>query len=141
MSAAQVVPTLTQGSYDASRYMRETPDLHIHCAAETPPDFVGVRNKWLRIDDVPTPWNADPAWRRDVMAAAQDAANVLSQGGTVLTTCFMGLNRSGLISALALLHLGVSADDAVELVRAARGNHALGNRTFVEFIRVVARAA
>ncbi len=132
---------LYQGSFDASRYMRKTPSLHIHCAGETSPDFVGSSNLWLRIDDVPTAWQYDRDWQRRVLAAAHAAAKVLARGGTVLTTCFMGLNRSGLVSALAMIEIGIPADEAIRFVRQARGDHALGNESFVEFIQRVGRSA
>jgi len=139
MSGDHVTPRLVQGTFDASSYMDEPPDLHIHCASETPPDFVGYSNHWLRIDDVDTAWWLNRRWQRKVMDAAHDAARVLAQGGTVLTTCYMGWNRSGLISALALVELGVPADEAIQAVRDARGSRALSNDTFVWFIRAAGR--
>ena len=56
-------------------------------------------------------------------------------GRRVLVRCSGGLNRSGLVSALALTHLGRSADEAVALVRAARGPWALTNPGFVAHLK------
>ena len=49
----------------------------------------------------------------------------------VLVRCSGGLNRSGVVVAEALVDLGHSPDDAVRLVRAARGPWALTNPAFV----------
>ena len=48
-----------------------------------------------------------------------------------LVRCSGGLNRSGVVVAEALVDLGHSPDDAVRLVRAARGPWALTNPAFV----------
>lgn len=51
-------------------------------------------------------------------------------GRRVLVTCMKGRNRSGLVSALALVMLGFSGKEAIELVRLGRPQ-ALGNSYFV----------
>ncbi len=56
-------------------------------------------------------------------------------GRPTLITCMGGLNRSGLLAALALTRLGQSPDVALGLVRAARGPYALGNELFVGRLR------
>jgi protein-tyrosine phosphatase len=66
------------------------------------------------------------------MAAAMATADHLRAGRRVLVTCFLGLNRSGIIAARALvLAYGVAPRAAIDMVRAARGPHALGNSDFV----------
>ena len=52
----------------------------------------------------------------------------------VLITCQQGRNRSGLVSALTLMNLGWSADQAITRIRHVRRN-ALTNRHFVQVIR------
>lgn len=52
----------------------------------------------------------------------------------VLTTCWEGRNRSGLVNALVMVRLGVSAEDTILRIRAAR-RHALTNPHFVTRIR------
>lgn len=52
----------------------------------------------------------------------------------VCVTCVNGLNRSGLVVAMALRLLGHSPQRAIERVRHARGNEALSNRHFVRLI-------
>lgn len=70
----------------------------------------------------------------EVAKAAQTVAQALVRDKKVLTTCWMGWNRSGLVNALALVNLGVSPDKSIRLVRSARGPHALGNQSFVRAI-------
>lgn len=73
---------------------------------------------------------------RDEMLAQFDglgrrAAKHLDEGGVVLTQCFQGRNRSGMVAAMALHHwLGISGAEAVDRVRAARGKTALHNPHF-----------
>lgn len=56
-------------------------------------------------------------------------------GRPTLITCMGGLNRSGLVAAMALTRLGHSADEALALLRDARGPYALGNELFEERLR------
>jgi hypothetical protein len=62
-----------------------------------------------------------------VAAAVQD-------GRRVLVRCSGGLNRSGVVVAEALVQLAHSPDEAVDLVRAARGPWALTNPGFVAYL-------
>lgn len=52
-----------------------------------------------------------------------------------------GLNRSGLVVASALTHLGHDTEDAIALVRAARGPWALTNPGFVAHLRTLGSRA
>jgi hypothetical protein len=47
-----------------------------------------------------------------------------------------GLNRSGLLVGRTLIELGYTPTEAVELIRAARGPHALSNRAFVRWLLI-----
>ncbi len=71
-----------------------------------------------------------------------DAANNLAKKvvaaldrGPVLVHCQAGLNRSGLITALALMHLGRTADEAIRLLRDRRSPVVLCNRSFERALR------
>jgi protein-tyrosine phosphatase len=64
---------------------------------------------------------------------------LLRDGRRVLVHCTEGLNRSGLVIATALMEMGWSAVDAIELVRERRGPtddemYALGNEAFVAWL-------
>jgi|SRR5580692_7857090 hypothetical protein len=75
---------------------------------------------------------------RDEQTRALHAAAFLAKWhdkARVLVTCAQERNRSGLICALTLVALGVSAEDAISLVRRGSGPSALSNRYFVDFIR------
>ena len=67
-------------------------------------------------------------------SAASDVSRALDEGKTVLTSCAMGINRSGLINALVLMDReGLTGLEAVRRVRAARPG-ALNNTSFVHWI-------
>ena len=55
-------------------------------------------------------------------------------GSTVLIRCQAGLNRSGLITSLILLKEGLSLVQILELIRSKRGEYALSNKHFVEYL-------
>ena len=77
----------------------------------------------------------------DVANAASDRfASALREGKGCVSSCYMGLNRSGLVSALTLMKVaGFKPDEAIELVQRSRvpqqGMSALCNGKFVELIR------
>jgi hypothetical protein len=58
-------------------------------------------------------------------------------GRRVLVRCQLGLNRSGLVVGRVLVDSGVTPERAVAMIRAARGQRALYNRTFEHLIRTV----
>lgn len=82
-------------------------------------------------------------------AAARAVRTYLDAGKVVLVTCHMGLNRSGLVCALALMQpwavrggvrmdssnpACLTSDQAIQLVRRARGQYALSNPEFTRFL-------
>ena len=71
--------------------------------------------------------------RLDELAAT--VADAVAQGEQVLVRCSGGLNRSGLVVALALVRAGHPVESAMELVRRARGPWALTNPGFVNHLR------
>lgn len=54
-----------------------------------------------------------------------------------LIRCQAGWNRSGLVAALVLLHDGLTADEAISLIREKRSPNALCNQYFVNYIKEV----
>jgi protein-tyrosine phosphatase len=73
----------------------------------------------------------NPAGVRD---AARTVADRVTGGRRVLVHCWAGLNRSGVVSARALMFMGVPVTDAIARVRAARGTLALSNEAFVRWL-------
>jgi protein-tyrosine phosphatase len=108
--------------------------LLVLCAMEYQPpaqNFQNVTVVHAPNDDnsyvVPTKQQLNLAW-----TAAQKAAEEIQAGRSVLVTCYAGLNRSGLVSALTLHRLlGVSGLEACEIVKHSRPQ-ALSNSQFVK---------
>lgn len=61
---------------------------------------------------------------------ADVVAHAVGNGRPTLVACSAGLNRSGMVAALALQRLGHAPEATVELLRAARGPYALCNGLF-----------
>jgi dual specificity protein phosphatase-like protein len=73
---------------------------------------------------------------RDVAAFI---ASLVGSGRKVLVHCTEGLNRSGVVIARALMEMGRSAPEAIELVRRGRGPSVdgfpgLGNQAFTAWL-------
>jgi hypothetical protein len=83
------------------------------------------------IDDVP--WIADPP---AIDALAEQVAKLVRGGTKVAVNCMSGLNRSGLLVGRTLIELGHPPEQAVELVRTARGMHALSNVVFTRWLLI-----
>lgn len=81
------------------------------------------------IDDVP--WISDPDAIHEL---GLHVADLIRSRKKVVVNCMSGLNRSGLLVGRALIALGHSPKEAVELVRRARGPRALANRQFTRFL-------
>lgn len=63
-------------------------------------------------------------------------AAMIRQGHKVLCHCLMGFNRSALIAALVLVHLGLSGKQAVEQLRDKRSG-ALYNEVFANYLETL----
>lgn len=95
-------------------------------------DFPGIKIIHAPMDDT------DPMSKEDTTTALRTAMTVAAlrrKGNRVLVTCWAGLNRSGLIAALALkLLYKTNATQAIQRVRNARGPWAISNNAFVRLI-------
>jgi hypothetical protein len=74
-----------------------------------------------------------------VVEVAAIVASLVESGWRVLVHCTEGLNRSGVVVARALIEMGRSAEDAIDLVRRGRGPSldgfpALSNPVFVAWL-------
>jgi protein-tyrosine phosphatase len=74
-----------------------------------------------------------------VREVAAFIASLVTSGRRVLIHCTEGLNRSGVVAARALMEMGLTASDAIGLVRRRRGPSvdgfsALGNPAFVVWL-------
>jgi protein-tyrosine phosphatase len=55
-------------------------------------------------------------------------------GDRLLVRCQAGLNRSGLVTALIMMSTGLDAETAIEQIRKNRGEDALFNNHYVEWL-------
>lgn len=69
-----------------------------------------------------------------VQQAARATAHAVESGRTTLVRCHSGYNRSGLVAAQALIHLGHEAAEAIRLIQRKRSPWALNNRTFQDYL-------
>jgi protein-tyrosine phosphatase len=94
------------------------------------------------VEVIHAPMNDDgtPMTSAERVIATKTAANVIRRligGRRVLVTCRAGRNRSGIVSALALC-MGpykYTPVQAVTTIRRARGQHAMVNPYFLEFLQ------
>ncbi len=75
----------------------------------------------------------------DVRQLASFIASLVTSGRRVLVHCTEGINRSGVVVARALIDMGLTASEAIDLVRRRRGPSvdgfpALGNQAFVDWL-------
>jgi protein-tyrosine phosphatase len=127
---------LYQGGIDAPLHLQAIPDLHIATVDGSPPHPLSAKKVYYLplIDDPTVNWSKKTSWVAEVLKAATIASESLRKGEVVLITCHAGLNRSGMITALALIDLGLSPKEAVSLVRRKRSRLALSNPQFVKVV-------
>lgn len=128
--------SITVEDHETARRHHRSYDLWVAVAEECEPVISG-NVRWYPLDDRNYDWST-PVGRlaaRRILEAAKVVAAFDSAGKRVLVSCHMGLNRSGVVAALALVLEGASPDEAIESVRAARGPLALHNRAFIELVR------
>jgi protein-tyrosine phosphatase len=76
-----------------------------------------------------------PTEVKAAFSAARRVAAELYRGGRVLVTCSAGLNRSGLVTGLALcMGTKMHPMNIVAAIRRARGEHALSNHAFEKIV-------
>lgn len=138
VEASEIIHNLWQGSQPrtGSRVRDNGFGLLVLCAEEfqpMPSEFPGVVVVHAPNQDDPT----KPPARKTLyqaLAAAQQAAQAMAEGKKVLSTCFAGINRSGLVTALTLrIHLGCSGAEAVRMVKQRR----MGALSNPQFVRVL----
>jgi protein-tyrosine phosphatase len=131
-------PVLAQGSRPPSG-KRLPFDVVVLCAKEYQnASFPGSEVMRVPLDD-----SGPPPTQEEVQQALRVAERVkrrIQNGKTVLVTCHAGLNRSGFVSGLTLVNLGLSSSEAIRRVRDARGMFALSNSHFAELVRIHGRA-
>ena len=122
--AGEIVPGVWQsGSPQPGEHWDAVIDLD---GSAPPLDGIAFYVHWL-IEDGPAP-------ERAILVALADLVNDLRRARKrVLIHCAGGINRSGLLSAAALMRDGMSATEAIETVRSRRPG-ALINPEFVRLL-------
>ena len=133
---------LWQGSKDDVHLLASRPDNRIRtialCAMEFQPDIRSGRYEVLKHGFDDNSWMREAEAQR-VAALADKISTKLARrirgGHGVLSSCYAGWNRSGLVSALTVMKVAdLGPHEAIRLVREARGPDALGNSLFVKMI-------
>jgi protein-tyrosine phosphatase len=92
-------------------------------------DILGVRDLPLLVTEMGMRWHHLPIRDRDIpdqtfettwMHLGQELTQSLKQGERILLHCMGGLGRTGTIAARFLIEAGMTADEAITAVRAAR---------------------
>ena len=147
IDANLVAGTMFMGAFEPPRRgLREHIDAIVLCALERQPPtlaYTGIKVMHCPLLDDLTPLTIDEFYM--VQKMIKRLRTLLDEGAVVLVSCYMGLNRSGFISAAALmtppnianrlLTVGTTpgcmhAAEAIRLVRMSRGTMALSNPKF-----------
>lgn len=130
---SEIVPGLYQGGVINQMSTTEGFDVVVSLIPYDLDDWLQCHDGGERIDipmfDSPDLANADEL--RDI---ASIIADCVGQGQRVLVRCEAGLNRSGLVVALALMAMGMDARSSIDLIREKRSKWALCNRAFHDWL-------
>ena len=137
----EILPGLWQGGTEddevvgcrapAGHYARRQPfDLVVTLYADALPAAWGVEEARYGFPDA----DLSPTAIERAVALARHAHRRWRDGARVLIRCQAGVNRSGLVMALTLMHHGLTAADAIALIRRRRGTAVLSNRHFERWL-------
>jgi hypothetical protein len=113
--------------------------LYVSTAKEVrPPSGVpGVHESlWIKLEDVPWRYRDDPESIATLIEVSEVIARMVKSGHKVLIVCQMGMNRSGFVTALVLMHLGYSLNSAMKKVR-QRHQCTMCNESFVKALKYI----
>jgi len=137
-----IVPRLYQGGTEDHHVIGMTTPSNHYSNANQQFDLVVT----LYADAQPAPWGVQemrygfpdgPLGERDaqrIIQIASDAYRHWQNGDCVLVRCQAGVNRSGLVTALILMTSGLSAVDAIALIRRQRSPFVLSNSHFENWL-------
>lgn len=138
---SMIAPNLYQGGTDDLDVIH-LPITTKHNRTDLPFDSIITMYAWAR----PADWNIQEfrygvpdALIRDIdLARLREAVEFgysrWKNGDRVLVRCQAGLNRSGLVMALMLIKDGLTPQEAITMIRNARGEHALFNKDFCNWL-------
>lgn len=143
VSSSRILQHLHQGSAPQAGFPLPF-DLVVLCAQErqySPSVYghrpFGARARVLRVPLTDGGQPLSPQNAARAYAAGTAVAAALVRDERVLVTCALGLNRSGIVNALAMLQLGADAPSAVAIIKRQRPG-ALHNPHFVQLVYAVA---
>lgn len=112
--------------------------LVIYAASECPPlnHHQGAKLEYCPNDDSLVPIGSEyyQALLDNAKVAVPFVVNAVKGGDNVLVTCNMGINRSSLVTGLALVKLGLKPSEAIDLIRNNRPG-TLTNNIFEHMIQ------
>ena len=100
------------------------------CAYTLPVGWLVKEMRFAFPDGPLEPWTI-----KEIEAIAEWVYAQWKAGDRVLIRCQAGMNRSSLVTALVLLKDGLSADEAIALIRKQRSEYCLSNRHFIEYLQ------
>ena len=141
-TASEILPRLWMGGLTEQEHLGE-PLEEDHYSFDNPYDLIIT----LYADAQPAPWGVvelrygfpDDDISDDQITPCLRLARYgweqWRSGANVLIRCQQGVNRSGLVTVLVLMFDGMSANDAISLVRSRRGGAVLNNKAFEKWLR------
>ena len=140
----QITKNLYMGSRKALKVSgANTPhaafSLYVSTAKEVrpPSGITGVyESLWIKLEDVPWRFRDDPEAIDTLIEVSGVIAKMVKSGHNTLIFCQMGMNRSGFITALVLMHLGWSFNAAMRKIR-QRHPCTISNDSFVKALKYI----
>jgi hypothetical protein len=130
-----VADTLWIGGFKAPEKLPFKPDLWVHCAKEIRPNKKHAhRVVWLKLDDDEWDWRQHPDEVNTILHVVGEALEAIDAGRTVVITCHMGLNRSGLVTGLLMCTLGFTPGEVLGHLRSLRHPDVLCNADFEDLV-------
>jgi hypothetical protein len=126
----QVIPGLFQGDFPEGDVDWGLFDDVVSMSTAAPSPQLRPDGLWLHLPI----WDGEMEDPDRVRDAARTVAERVTAGRRVLVHCWAGLNRSGVVTARALMYRGLPVAEAIDRVRAARGEDALFNTHFVAWL-------
>ena len=138
---SEIAPNLFMGGTDDADVIHRTAP-HNTARKDLPFDAIVTMYAWAR----PADWKVqefrygiyDSAITEidldRLKQAVEFGYNRWLSGDRLLVRCQAGLNRSGLVTALIMMSTGLDAETAIEQIRKNRGEDALFNNHYVEWL-------
>jgi len=102
-----------------------------------PKSLTGVfESMWIRMEDFPWDYESDLVTVKKLVEVTGVIATLVKSGHKVLIFCRMGMNRSGFITALTLMHMGWKLNAALKKIR-ERHHCTICNESFVNALRFI----